>query len=566
MDELKDRMGYSQGKGNKWFKDIIDRHVRSESLSICDYGCGEAPFYAALTEVQGKRISRYLGVDINKQALARAHKHIAEGQGKNRQIIEDWNVCSVKEVDMERYAKRFDIVIMHHLIHDIEPLEALPQVFQLLKPGGKILIGDICGFVTYHGGGVPFNCKTLNLLFDSRYFDVSCDEYDYTIGEEISRALSSVVIARGDGLHLIRHDIPCQLKALYVGLLDGCREKRKTYKGKHLDFDGLPDDLKYAQSIELTIADRLQRLHSAPDMLIKTVVEKLIKNIKQGYPAWSAKINFTPQEGTLSDKNPVNHLEVSWLRKKQRAQFGDAPEHENTSFETFRSGPLLDALESPENAKVVLLGDPGIGKSTAVEFLMYEYASRFDENGTVPILVRLKLYKGKKWLEKEIMDLLGGISLGELVKNYNILLLLDGFNEVSNKKASSLEGEIAKLLKTGCRAIITSRKFNYPTFNDFTTCEIEPLSNKKIREYIGKTFNIEDVKEIDRRFNAIENKGILNISRVPLFLHFICERLAEDLVLPESRGELLEQLVRDRLSGHEERLSGIFTVPSTPST
>ncbi len=56
----------------------------------------------------------------------------------------DYQVCDVLEIDMERYAERFDVVFMEggvlHYFHDLK--EFMRMMYTLLKPNGKMICSD----------------------------------------------------------------------------------------------------------------------------------------------------------------------------------------------------------------------------------------------------------------------------------------------------------------------------------------------------------------------------------------------------------------------------------------
>ena len=87
---------------------------------------------------------------------------------------------------------------------------------------------------------------------------------------------------------------------------------------------------------------------------------------------------------------------------------------------------------------MVLLGDPGMGKSVALERLTLKYAERYlNVGGYVPVLIRLRQYNGQKRDIRHLVKVAirrAGLSLDEratehLLQTEKLLLLFDGLDE-----------------------------------------------------------------------------------------------------------------------------------------
>jgi predicted NACHT family NTPase len=236
------------------------------------------------------------------------------------------------------------------------------------------------------------------------------------------------------------------------------------------------------------------------------------------------------------------------------------PERWTHDLKKIRSGTLLETVENPLNRRLILLGDPGLGKTTALRYFVYRCVERFGhEQSTVPVYIELKFCEGKP-LNQAINEFLKDIDIEELAANFKVLLMLDGYNEVSGERIIKLNSEIDTLLKKldGSQVIITSRKAAYPrVFEGFNTCEVEYLEDKKIELYLSKVFK-DNYKDV---FVQIKNKGLLEIARIPLFLKFLCDLLRIPESLPDTKGKLLERMIEVKyMHGYEGRLKHKFEV------
>lgn len=143
---------------------------------VCDYGCGSnGTFLNILSKYPEVSINTYLAVDREQDAIE-ATQDMASN---NEQILNDIHVCTTDNLDLSTYSQKFDYVIMHELLHEVEPHKVLENVFRLLKPRGKILLGDFCFSLVYESNHVFWSNDWLRRLFDSRIFTVRTKQYSY---------------------------------------------------------------------------------------------------------------------------------------------------------------------------------------------------------------------------------------------------------------------------------------------------------------------------------------------------------------------------------------------------
>jgi methionine biosynthesis protein MetW len=98
-------------------------------LDVLDVGCGSGVHGAELKRIHGHRVT---GVDLSEQSVAKAKSRVAEAY-----------VADVTAP--ERYpffgARTFDVIVFSDILeHLIAPMDVLSRHYQLLAPGGHILI------------------------------------------------------------------------------------------------------------------------------------------------------------------------------------------------------------------------------------------------------------------------------------------------------------------------------------------------------------------------------------------------------------------------------------------
>lgn len=106
--------------------------LRVGSQDICDLGAGCGDFVAALAQVSGPVKSLTL-VDPSRKMLARAENRLTPKCRELRSVAE--KLESLPDIG------QFDIVLGAHVLeHLADPEQGLRRVFQLLKPGGRLVL------------------------------------------------------------------------------------------------------------------------------------------------------------------------------------------------------------------------------------------------------------------------------------------------------------------------------------------------------------------------------------------------------------------------------------------
>jgi hypothetical protein len=225
------------------------------------------------------------------------------------------------------------------------------------------------------------------------------------------------------------------------------------------------------------------------------------------------------------------------LGKKHPFEHQDNNENFSARSQKFETKNIKEIIQ--ENKKLVILGDPGFGKTTLLNYLAFEYAK--DESKPIPILLELKNYRHRYSLEVYIKNYTT-IDI-QRHKEENFIFLLDGFNELSYEEQSELYIDIDKLVFDFPESsfIISSRKVSYPSgLSDWITCEILELENIE-RRYL---YELLGEKKTDTVLKSIKDTVLFDIVNIPLFLNFIIELYNAGRSIPKTEGGLLNEIFR----------------------
>ncbi|HKS23844.1 MAG TPA: HEAT repeat domain-containing protein [Thermoanaerobaculia bacterium] len=212
---------------------------------------------------------------------------------------------------------------------------------------------------------------------------------------------------------------------------------------------------------------------------------------------------------------------------------------------------IADVLE--RYPRVVILGDPGSGKSTILRYLHLVKAQQGLASGTiVPLYVNLA-----EWPES-IPDL-RSLLVHERdnkgcpsIPASNLLLLLDGLNEVRERDYVARVDSIQRWLdeNPAARVVVAARQQQYLQNKQLRTATvtIHPLSDTQVETFVEKYLGAADARGLlasigwDRRDKA-DRRNLARLAENPFQLALLCYVYAESgRNLPSTRGELLRIL------------------------
>ncbi len=260
------------------------------------------------------------------------------------------------------------------------------------------------------------------------------------------------------------------------------------------------------------------------------------------------------------------------------------------ALEPLRLGDPVPVLEILQNhSGVVVLGDPGAGKTTFLKYIALRLArGEGDQIGLgdrLPILMPLAAYANA--LQREeirlddfiadyfadiVADLPIGQMLHEALRAGRALILLDGLDEVRDLNLRNTVVERVTDFYTfhrrpGNKFVLTSRVVGYravrPSAEELAECTLVDFDDAEIEEFIvrwtaaiekqaqGNTAVAYADAEQDRRelLDAIyQNTGVRRLAATPLLLTILALMKRQGVTLPERRVQLYDQYVSTLLS------------------
>jgi HEAT repeat protein len=208
---------------------------------------------------------------------------------------------------------------------------------------------------------------------------------------------------------------------------------------------------------------------------------------------------------------------------------------------------VLAGLRQYAAKHVLLIGNPGSGKSTALRRLLWEESERCrqarwaqTQATQVPVLLELRDYPGGSvldWLKQELRSLsLNQEGVQHLLDSQRLLLLFDGLNELPSRE--------------GWQQVDTFRRHNPETPMVFTMRKLEagsdlgiekklemmPLSKAQVRQFIEKRLP----GQSEALLRQLQNR-LQELAETPLLLKMLCDVFVEGEQIPQNRGELFRK-------------------------
>ncbi len=342
-----------------------------------------------------------------------------------------------------------------------------------------------------------------------------------------------------------------------VGLfLKQIAEKLAEWSGRlfHFLFDRLAAApivrLRYEKVYRRTLAEMVQTLHSGHVVKAKSL------------PTLRLDQMYVPTLLTLNPNPTVNEL-VDLFRTREDAR----RQQEKNSLDSWQA--------VRQHHRLVVLGEPGIGKTTYLYYLAFMCADRRrpEVQDHLPIYFRfadlVKDLPKLERLEDAFPDDLKSKNfpnaqkyLERQLKDGRCLILLDGLDEVPNEKDHQ---ELIKLTQKfadqyvlgekqkGRRniLIVSSRPYSYEhgqALTGFTKTAVMELNQPAIETFVHNWFGADQGKLATKLLqNLADNRRFMELARNPLLLTLILDHFEDELALPYRRTDLYESCVTRRV-------------------
>jgi predicted NACHT family NTPase len=212
-------------------------------------------------------------------------------------------------------------------------------------------------------------------------------------------------------------------------------------------------------------------------------------------------------------------------------------------------GDPVSAMQALEKHRTIrLLGKPGCGKSTFLQYLAIQCNREKFALGHVPILIRLRDFARSYQEDSPQLNFLeyihqefftAGLAdptvIMNLLQGGRILLLIDGLDELGREKENIALNEIRRFFEKYYKNkfVVTCRTTMLKlALKGFTDIQIAPFTEAQITAFTRKWFvecgkpdgsdGLKNADQFMRKLTLPENKRIRRLATTPLFLHLAC--------------------------------------------
>jgi formylglycine-generating enzyme required for sulfatase activity/DNA-binding winged helix-turn-helix (wHTH) protein len=268
---------------------------------------------------------------------------------------------------------------------------------------------------------------------------------------------------------------------------------------------------------------------------------------------------FVPLSGETTEAGPADAVGVRSAGRRRRLA---RPEY----HEWLRSGDefrriRLDSLRAAVDRYpcIILLGDPGCGKTSALESLVYEFSI---EGSRLPVPLYLSSLGSTESFEDFVarnwMNLAGtgAVETKELVATLQrylelgrFIFLFDALNEMPRDRyrehCLALRQFIDRWSPSGNRFVVSCRVLDYgDELFGLQRVEIQPLSDEKIRRLIENELP-DSGQSLWRALteSSERSRRLLEMARNPYLLTVMIDVFEEDGELTQDRAELMRRFV-----------------------
>jgi len=221
------------------------------------------------------------------------------------------------------------------------------------------------------------------------------------------------------------------------------------------------------------------------------------------------------------------------------------------------------------NARLLILGKPGAGKTTFLKHLAVDCSNgRFQPN-LIPILIELRKIQSTEWklldaLSEELST--GNQQTKTLLEEGRLLILMDGLDEVpTNSYRHNVQEQLRSLAQeskhSGNRFILTCRTQIIEVIpQGFTSVEVADFDDEQVQKFVENWFcaSGRNKTEIAQQWQAFsdatkQNPALNELTVTPVLLSLMCLVLQDAGELPSQTASLYRKGIRLLLEKWNER-------------
>ncbi|MFE1545756.1 NACHT domain-containing protein, partial [Streptomyces microflavus] len=260
--------------------------------------------------------------------------------------------------------------------------------------------------------------------------------------------------------------------------------------------------------------------------------------------------------------------------------------------------PVLSVLAQESGRRLVVLGDPGAGKSTLAKYLTLALAGGLSDMpssleplaGLVPVLVELRQYARPHWRERTIEEFLDHVHVQErmglprpvlegLLESGRALVVFDGLDEIfdpavraqTTRRITAFSAHYRQV-----RTVVTSREYGYRSHefatSNFTQVMLQNLDPGQVETFIRRWYAAAHPEKpqladqlTERLLSAVRTvRPVAELAGNPLLLTILAA-IGMGRTIPRERREVYAHAI-DVLVERWDKDAKFLTPPTPPTS
>ena len=339
----------------------------------------------------------------------------------------------------------------------------------------------------------------------------------------------------------------------FLEIFDTNLEGSEKFRELAIDKNYKEEIFKIKDLVKNGFEDIEAKLGEKSDEILAAISASKVANVNNNGPVEkqiNIDKNYGPINITESNKNSTSSKERLLVNPLPLTDFIPRTVVENlndayysNTWSLNHGKNLLNLLN--EHSKIALLGDVGIGKSTELIALHNQI---LEEGVFIPILVKLKNYKGQKVIDfKPILS----IAAADQKK---VVLLFDGLDEPNRENIEKATIGISNLIENyfpDSKIIISCRTSIYEdSLEEFKPYFLRDLFNHEAQSFAKKKLGSNGATFVTETYQ----KGLSDLLRIPFFLVKIIKFFEDkNHTIPNNKVELFDHLIKESIKTRLKR-------------
>ncbi|MCF6213585.1 MAG: hypothetical protein L3J45_06120 [Flavobacteriaceae bacterium] len=328
----------------------------------------------------------------------------------------------------------------------------------------------------------------------------------------------------------------------------------KTYNLRNTESHNLKEwnNVKLFENLQSVLVIYLYATHSQLDKLIE-VIDKSIYSINNNYFE-TLKSNFEKWKKRFVHIRGKENFEEIQLYAIETEWQESSKNKLNKKHKEGKVIDLIGQLQQERKNQMIVVGDAGIGKTTTMQYLTYNYANNKKK---LPIYIELKLLTPNFTIIDSIIKKLG-INKTDFIKIINTnetIVFLDGLNEILPTIKNQIYVEIENIIIDYPQLFILLSTRHQDYHNEFSSIPVFSLQKMEIaqiRDFIDKNSNDKNIKK--QIITSIEtNNNWLDILGTPLILFMLINIVKRNKTIPDDENKIIIQFIQNIYNREKEK-------------